>query len=103
MPGTPYAIAPEGLRIALRVTPKARHEGIGAVVDWADGPRLEVAVRAPAEDGRANVAVTAVLAATLGVARRQVSLIQGAGSRQKLVLVAGDGPALAARLQALLA
>src|SRR5438105_3110888 len=102
MAAAPYVVTEQGLRLALRVTPRARREGLGGVVAWADGPRLELAVRAPAEAGRANAAVIEVLAAALGLAKRQVRLLQGAGSRQKLVLVEGDGPRLAARLQALL-
>jgi uncharacterized protein len=99
---TVWSVTAEGLRIALRVTPKARRAGIGAVVGRPDGMRLEVAVSAAPEDGKANAAVVALLAEALGVARRQVRIIQGAASRQKLVAVDGDGPALAARLEALL-
>jgi uncharacterized protein len=99
---TAWTTLPQGLRISLRVTPKARREGIGGVVDRPDGARLEVAVNAAPEDGKANAAVVALLADALGVAKRQVRVVQGAASRQKLVLVEGDGPALAARLAALL-
>ena len=99
----PHSVTPAGLRIALRVTAKARREGLGGVVDWVDGPRLEITVRAAAEDGKANAAVAALLAAALGVPKRDVTLLRGASGRQKLVLIEGDGPALAARLQALLA
>jgi len=99
---TPYRITADGLTIALLVTPKARREGIGRAVQRPDGTRLEVAVNAPPEDGRANAAVIALVAKSLGVAKRQVTVLQGSQDRRKLVRVAGDGAALAARLQALI-
>lgn len=98
----PWTVTNEGLRLALRVTPKARREAIGGVVERPDGARLEVAVNAPPEDGKANAAVVALLAKALGVAKGDARVVQGAGSRQKLILIAGDGVALAGRLEALL-
>lgn len=42
-------------------------------------------VRAPALDGRANDAILAAVAAALGLRARQVRLVHGQTSRQKLV------------------
>lgn len=99
---TAWSIVPEGLRLALRVTPKARRAAFGAVTTWPDGDRLEVAVLAPPEDGKANAAVVALLAERLGMARSAISMLQGTTGRQKLVLLRGDGIALAARLAEIL-
>ena len=44
-----------------------------------------VEVRAPAVDGKANAAVTKVLAGALGIAARQVKLVRGTTSRDKLI------------------
>jgi uncharacterized protein (TIGR00251 family) len=98
----PWTVTNEGLRLALRVTPKARREAIGSVVERPDGARLDVAVNAPPEDGKANAAVVVLLAKALGVAKGNVRVVQGASSRQKLVLITGDGSAVIGRLEALL-
>jgi uncharacterized protein YggU (UPF0235/DUF167 family) len=70
---------PEG-RLVLRVTPGARGESI-----VVDGGRLLVKVRAKPEDGKANDAVLALLAAALGVATSRLQLLRGATGRDKLV------------------
>lgn len=67
-------------RLALRVTPGARTEGL----EIADG-RVQVKVRAKPQDGAANEAVIELLAAALGIARSRVLLLRGATSRDKLV------------------
>lgn len=67
-------------RLAVRVTPGARSEGI----DIADG-RVVIKVRAKPKDGEANSAVLATLAAALGIAPSHVKMLRGATSRDKLV------------------
>ncbi len=49
----------------------------------------EIWVKAPAEQGRANEAVKAVLAEKLGVAENKLSLIKGATSPAKIFLQRG--------------
>jgi len=72
-------------RVEVRVTPGARDE---AVLGWQDGV-LRVRARARAEAGQANDAVCRLLAQTLGVPPRAVSIRRGATSRQKSVNVDG--------------
>jgi uncharacterized protein len=74
------ALADDAGRLALRVTPGARVQGISL----GDG-RVEVKVRAKPQDGAANDAVLALLAEALGCAPSHVSLLRGATSREKLV------------------
>jgi hypothetical protein len=90
-----------GVSVAVKVQPKARRPGVSGPVAAADGPRLRIAVSEPAEDGRANRAACATLAAALGVAASAVSVTAGASSRQKLLHVSGDAGQLAPRLEAL--
>jgi len=71
------------------------------VPDAAGSQRLRVAVTEPPEDGRATRAACAALAAALGLPARDVSVLHGAGSREKLLLATGDADVLAARLRAL--
>jgi uncharacterized protein YggU (UPF0235/DUF167 family) len=74
------ALADDTGRLALRVTPGARTEGI----EIADG-RVIVKVRAKPQDGAANDAVLTLLAAALGVATSRLQLLRGATSREKVV------------------
>jgi uncharacterized protein YggU (UPF0235/DUF167 family) len=67
-------------RLAVRVTPGARGEGL----EIADG-KLLAKVRAKPEGGEANAAVLKLIAAALGVAPTQLRLLRGATSREKLV------------------
>lgn len=65
-------------RLTLRVTPGARTEALEIV----EG-RLLAKVRAPAEDGKANAAVCALLSRALSVAPSRLELLRGATSREK--------------------
>lgn len=69
-------------RLALRVTPGARVEGIELA---AVG--LVMKVRAKPKDGEANDAVLAMLAQALGVATSRLHLLRGATGRDKLVRI----------------
>lgn len=60
------------------------------VMDFRDGV-LRVKVVAPPQAGKANAAVIALLARHLGVPRRQLQIVRGASSRDKVVEVAGLG------------
>ena len=73
-------------RLAVRVHPGAASEGLTGRL--ADGT-LRLAVSAAPEGGRANRAVTDLLADVLGVRRGQVSVVRGPGSRAKVVEVEG--------------
>jgi len=95
-----WTTLPHGLRLAVRVTPRAAREGLaGLVRDAAGVERLAVRVCAAPADGAANTAVQAVLARTLGVPRSHVVLEAGATAREKRFLVEGDPAVLAVRLR----
>ena len=65
--------------------------------DVVDGV-LKVRVMAPAVEGAANNALIRLLAEEVGVARRDVRIVAGATSRQKLVVIDGvDAEAIVAR------
>ena len=84
--------------MVVKVQPKSRRPGIVGLSPDIEGHRLRLAVTEAAEDGRANKAVCALLASTLGLAASQVSVLQGASSRQKTLLVEGDAAAISLRL-----
>lgn len=72
-------------RISVRVTPRANRDEIAGERDGT----LLVRVKAPPVDGRANDAVCRVIAKRLGVGVRNVSVVRGAGSREKVIRVEG--------------
>jgi uncharacterized protein YggU (UPF0235/DUF167 family) len=77
----------ESCEIAVRVTPRARANEVAGVRDGV----LLVRVSAPPVDGRATTAACRVIAKRLRVGVRSVSVVRGAGSRDKLVRVEGVG------------
>ncbi|MCB2176285.1 MAG: DUF167 domain-containing protein [Actinomycetales bacterium] len=68
-------------RVAIRVRPGASRTKVGG----SYGDRLVVAVSARAVDGAATEAALAAIAAAFGLRRRQVRLVSGATSRDKVV------------------
>ena len=97
MAEAPATATRDGVRLTVRVAPKAARSRVLGLADGA----LKVAVAAPPEDGKANAALIETLAEALGVPRRDVVLAAGAASRRKLVDVAGDPARLLARVEAL--
>jgi uncharacterized protein YggU (UPF0235/DUF167 family) len=82
---------------AVKAQPRAKRAGI--LGPFASGVR--VAVREPAEGGRANEALLRVLAEALAVRPGDLSLVSGAASSRKVVSVRGLARAqVAARLAA---
>ena len=93
----PWRISDTGLTLALRVTPRGGRDAIDGVDTLSDGRSvLRLRVRAIADGGEANRAVTELLAKSLGVPKGRVRLVSGATSRLKQIAVDGDGTALAA-------
>ena len=76
------------MRFAVRLTPRSAVERVEEVVDGV----LKVRVMAPAVEGTANASLIRLLADELGFARRDVRIVAGATSRQKLVVVDGIEP-----------
>ena len=95
MSAAPFATTDKGLRVAVRLTPRASKAGVkGVRLDAAGQAYLQVRVTAPAEGGKANTALLKLLAKPWGVARSDVSIVGGAWDRRKIISVAGDPVAL---------
>ena len=100
----PFRACPGGVRVRLKVTPKAKRAQFGGLLDEPDGEKaLKVAVTAAPEGGKANDAVIALLAREWGVAKSAISVVAGATDRRKLVEIRGPSQELLARLQGWLA
>ena len=82
-----------GARLAIRVPQGASRTKVGG----AYGDRLVGAVGARAVDGAATQAALAAVADAFGLRPRQVSLVTGATSRDKVVELDADPGAVAAR------
>lgn len=84
----------------VRLTPKGGRDAVEGWSAASDGSEhLKARVRAVPEDGKANAALVALLAATLDVPKSAVRIASGATARLKRVEITGDAAALAARLE----
>ena len=87
----PWRYSTEGISVALRVTPRGGRDDIDGIETLANGRSVvKVRVRAIAEGGEANRAVTELLARALGVPKRSVRVLSGTTSRLKQIAVDGD-------------
>ena len=100
----PLAIVPEGLRLFVRLQPKARRERIEGVVTEPDGrTALKVAVTAPPEGGKANAALIALLGKSWRLPKSAIEIVGGASDRRKTLLLRGDPASLHATVSAQIA
>jgi uncharacterized protein (TIGR00251 family) len=96
----PFAAHKNGVTAAVRLTPGAKTEAWHGLMEVEDGKQaLKISVRAVPEDGKANEALLAFLADAWGVPRNSLSLLSGATSRRKTVLVTGKTDMLLPQLQ----
>ncbi len=99
----PYAAVPGGLRLSVRLTPRAAHNRIDGVAAGADGrPVLLIRLTAPPVEGAANAALVEFLAEALDLRKAQVTIRSGQKGRLKLVDIKGDSVALTAKLKTIL-
>jgi hypothetical protein len=83
----------------VRLSPRAKSDRLVGVSDAAEGGRrVKASVTAPAQDGRANEALLQLLAKAWRRPRRDLSIVAGATSRNKIVRVAGASPKEIAKL-----
>lgn len=82
-------------RLDIKAVPGARRNEIAG---WL-GERLKIRISAPPEGGKANKAICALLAETLGLRPRNITIVSGPTSPEKTVEIVGlsDGD-LAGRL-----
>jgi uncharacterized protein (TIGR00251 family) len=100
---TPYAATSGGVRLAVRLTPRATRNDIDGVAIGADGKAvLRIRLTAPPVDGAANAALIAFLADALSMRKGDITIHSGETGRVKLLDLSGDGTALVAKLEALL-
>ncbi len=89
------------LLVRVKVQPKSRRPGLDGLSPGMDGPRLRVAVTAAPENGQANRAVCAALAAAIGIPASVIEVTQGTAGREKTLRISGDPALLIPRIEAL--
>jgi uncharacterized protein len=87
--------------VRVRLTPRASANRLAGLVAEADGGvALKIMVTAPAEDGKANDALIALLARIWRVAKSDLSIVAGASDRRKTVRLAGAAASVLPMLEA---
>ena len=91
MSSTAFTAHGDHVRLTVRLTPNGGRDAIDGLETDADGEEyLKVRVRAVPEKGKANQALLAFLAKTLGLAKSKLSLISGETQRKKILRIEGD-------------
>jgi uncharacterized protein (TIGR00251 family) len=99
----PYAAVADGVRLALRLTPRAARNGVDGIVSDAEGrPLLKLRLVAPPVEGAANEALIAFLAKALSLRKADIAIRSGETGRVKILHLAGDSAAILRKLDALL-
>jgi uncharacterized protein len=100
----PWRYSTQGISVALRVTPRSGRDDIDGLETLANGRTVvKVRVRAIADGGEANRAVTELIAKALGVPKAKVRILSGTTSRHKQIAVDGDPAKLGESLRKLTA
>jgi len=100
----PWRYSTQGISVALRVTPRGGRDDIDGLEMLANGRTVvKVRVRAIADGGEANRAVTELMAKALGVPKASVRILSGTTSRLKQIAVDGDPAKLGESLRKLTA
>lgn len=91
------AATADGLKVAIRLTPRAARTAIAPeVAEGPAGPAFRAQVTAAPSDGAANAALVALLAKTWRLPKSAIEIADGAKGRNKTVLLRGDPSALRA-------
>src|ERR1700682_5444781 len=86
----PWRYSLQGISVALRVTPRGGRDDIDGLETLANGRTVvKVRVRAIADGGEANRAVTELLAKALGVPKARGRILSGTTWRLKQIAVEG--------------
>lgn len=95
----PFERVENGVRLRVKLTPKAARDMVGGIFEDADGAAvLKAGVTAAPEDGKANAALIKMLSKKWKIPKSAFSVISGATSRNKTLLIEGDPAALCAKL-----
>jgi len=96
---TAWTVLSDGVRLAVRLSPRGSRNAMEGVETGADGKSyLKIRLTAPPVDGAANAALIGFLADVLGVKKAAILIRSGETSRLKILQITGDAQALAHKL-----
>ena len=97
---SPFSRVPGGVRVRLRLNPKASANRItGLTADADGGVVLKATVTTVPEDGKANAALIKMLAKEWKLVKSGFDIIHGATGQNKTLFVAGDTEHVLKKLQ----
>ncbi len=100
MSARPFRALADGVAVTVRLTLKASENTIrGIARDAAGAAHIKAAVTAPPENGKANAALLKLLARTWKLPKTSLTIAAGAGSRRKVVHIAGQPADLSGLLE----
>lgn len=101
---SPWKKFDDHIRLAVRLTPNGGRNAVdGIEPDGEGGMLLKARVTAVPEKGKANKALIALIAKSLGIAKSSVDLVSGDTSRKKILRIDGDPEDLIKKLETLVA
>lgn len=96
---TPFSPCSDGVRVRVRVAPKASRDGIhGTCREVGGGLALKVSLTALAEGGKANAELVRMLARQWRLPQSRLAIAAGRRDRRKTVRIDGDPGELLGRL-----
>jgi uncharacterized protein YggU (UPF0235/DUF167 family) len=96
----PWVGSADGLRVAVRLTPKGGRDALDGISPLADGRAvLKARVRAAPHEGAANAALVRLIAGAAGVPASRVAIVGGTTAWVKQVHIAGEPRSLATALE----
>lgn len=91
MQNLPAIAVEDGVKLNVRLTPKAKKEGVTGIINTADNvPFLKVSVTVVPEKGKANLALIKLLSKKLHLPKSSFSIISGSTDRNKTIHINGN-------------
>ena len=88
-----------GIRLFVRLTPKASRNAInGVMVDASGREQLKVSVTTVPENGKANQALIKLLAKAAKWPKSSIEIVAGQTDRNKVLVIQGDPSELTAQI-----
>lgn len=100
MQNLPFEVVDGGIRLHIRLTPKARENALkGLQPDTRNRVSLKACVCAVPEGGKANEALINLLSKELRLPRSSFKILSGATGRNKTLQISGDSGLLSEMLE----
>ncbi|TIX92692.1 DUF167 domain-containing protein [Rhizobium sp. P44RR-XXIV] len=98
----PWQASSDHLRLCVRLTPNGGRDSIDGIETGSDGQSyLKARVSVAPEKGKANKALIALLARSMGIPKSSLELVSGDTERKKILRIEGEPKDLMQRLNAI--